>query len=109
MTEPHSSRLTAPFLLACLFGAWLGPRAAHACAGDCNGDGVVSIDELVTGVNIALGNDQLVACPSFDANGDGSVTIDEILSAVDALLNRCPAPNAPPVLPAPSVYRTYPG
>ena len=27
-----------------------------ACLGDCNGDGVVTIDELVLGVDIALGD-----------------------------------------------------
>ena len=29
---------------------------AQTCAGDCNGDGTVTINELILGVNIALGS-----------------------------------------------------
>ena len=32
-----------------------GERAAAQCAGDCDGNGAVSIAELITGVNMALG------------------------------------------------------
>jgi subtilase family serine protease len=59
------------------------------CAGDCNGDGVVTIDEIVTGVNIALGATPLSQCLSLDANGDGLVTVDELLRAVSDALNGC--------------------
>ncbi|MBI3782181.1 MAG: hypothetical protein HY270_02150 [Deltaproteobacteria bacterium] len=62
---------------------------AAVCVGDCNGDGEVTVDELITGVNIALGSANLSACAVFDANGDGEVTIDEILSAVNSALNGC--------------------
>jgi hypothetical protein len=55
--------------------------------GDCNGDGKVTIDELVTGVNIALGIEPLTACPAFDTNGDGQVTINELIAAVNVALN----------------------
>ncbi len=64
--------------------------AATSCRGDCNGDGMVSINELVTGVNIALGNSDVSSCPAFDANGDGEVTIDELIAAVNAALGGCP-------------------
>ena len=37
-----------------------------ACVGDCNGDGEVRINELILGVNIALGNAAVSACASFD-------------------------------------------
>ncbi|MBI3785312.1 MAG: trypsin-like serine protease, partial [Deltaproteobacteria bacterium] len=59
----------------------LGP-----CYGDCSGDGQVTINEILTGVNIALGNASVAACIAFDFNADGAVTIDEILSAVNAAL-----------------------
>ena len=38
-------------------GLWLATvRAANAqCVGDCDGDGTVAINELILGVNIALG------------------------------------------------------
>src|SRR5262245_16464989 len=38
-----------------LVGLLVG-RASAQCCGDCNGNGVVTIDELVTAVNIALGS-----------------------------------------------------
>lgn len=60
-----------------------------ACPGDCNGNGEVAVNELITGVNIALGNSTVDACPSFDRNGDGSVSINELIAAVNAALNGC--------------------
>lgn len=59
------------------------------CVGDCNEDFFVTVDELVAGVNIALGNVPLDQCPPFDANGDGRVTVDELLKAVNSLLVGC--------------------
>ena len=59
------------------------------CVGNCNGDGEVTVDELIKGVNIALGTLPLSDCLSFDANGDGIVTVDEIVKAVNAALNGC--------------------
>lgn len=55
-------------------------------AGDCDGNGVVTISELVTGVNIALGRRPLEECPAFDTNGDGRVGIEELVQAVNAAL-----------------------
>jgi len=60
------------------------------CVGDCNGTGMVTINELVLGVNIALGNLNIAICPAFDANGDGQVTIEELIEAVSNALNGCP-------------------
>jgi hypothetical protein len=59
------------------------------CAADCNGDGEVTVDELLTAVNIALGNAEVSACPPADASADGVVTVDEILRGVDAALDGC--------------------
>lgn len=61
-----------------------------SCSGDCGGDGNVSVDELVRGVNMALGNGEVSACPAFDTDGNGAVAIDELVSAVSAALNGCP-------------------
>ena len=38
--------------------------ARATCPGDCNGDGVVTVPEVVTVVNIALGSLPLSACPA---------------------------------------------
>lgn len=64
--------------------------AGPPCAGDCNGNGTVSIDELVTLVNIALQLADLAQCPAGDANGDGTIAIDELITAVRHALEGCP-------------------
>jgi hypothetical protein len=65
------------------------PASAPVCTGDCNGNGIVSIDELVRGVNIALNRALLSLCPAFDANADGQVFVNELVSAVAAALTGC--------------------
>ena len=62
---------------------------ARACVGDCDGDGAVTVDELLTGVNIALGSLPVSRCSSFDSNGDGEVTLDELIQATLRALNGC--------------------
>jgi hypothetical protein len=58
--------------------------------GDCNGNHVVTVDELVRGVNIALGNLPLAQCLPFDPNGDGGVGIAELVQGVNNALRGCP-------------------
>ena len=65
--------------------------AAAQCPGDCDGDGVVQVDEVVRGVRIALGEAPLDDCPAMDSSADGQVTVDELLRAVASLLDGCPA------------------
>jgi hypothetical protein len=66
------------------------------CVGDCNGDGTVTVDEILAMVNIALGiplgNVPVGGgdCRAGDANHDGQITVDEILAAVNNALNGCP-------------------
>jgi hypothetical protein len=50
--------------------------------GDCNRNGTVAIDELVRGVNIALGGAPVSECTPFDRVADGKVTIDELVRGV---------------------------
>jgi len=59
---------------------------AQENVGDCNGDGAVTVDELITGVNIALDSLPLSNCPQFDVNTDGQVTIDELIQGVNLAL-----------------------
>ena len=47
------------------------------------------MDEILTMVNIALGNAPLLNCEAADANHDGQVTIEEILTALNNALNGC--------------------
>jgi DNA-binding beta-propeller fold protein YncE len=60
-----------------------------ACAGDCNRDGAVTVDEVVTLVAIALGHALLHTCPGGDANGDGAISVDDILGAVHRAMVGC--------------------
>jgi parallel beta-helix repeat protein len=55
--------------------------------GDCNENGVVTIDELVLGLDIALERAPLSDCPGFDRNRDGALAIDELLGAVETALS----------------------
>lgn len=68
---------------------------ALACVGDCSGDGQVTVDEILTLVNVALDATPLADCPAGDANDDHVITIDEILRAVHNAVNGCtPGPPA---------------
>jgi subtilisin-like proprotein convertase family protein len=59
------------------------------CAGDCDGSGAVTVDELIRGVNIALGNAPVVDCRVLDRDGGGTVTVDELVAAVNNALAGC--------------------
>jgi hypothetical protein len=63
---------------------------AVSCLGDCGGDGLVTVDELLKMVNIALGLAAIENCLAGDANDDGQITIDELVSAVNHALTGCP-------------------
>lgn len=60
-----------------------------SCTGDCDAGGDVTVDEIIIGVNIALGNRPLDECGRFDRNQDGEVTVDEIVDAIQRALNGC--------------------
>jgi hypothetical protein len=67
------------------------PPPPPACAGDCDGSGEVSINELLLGVNILIGSTPLAQCAAMDTNDDGSVAINELIQAVNVALGSCPA------------------
>ena len=64
------------------------PRSVEppSCFGDCDGDGIVTIDEVVTLVSTALGNNLQLTCP-WPPNPPH---VAEILGAVNSLLFGCP-------------------
>lgn len=68
--------------------AFPAARAA-ACAGDCNDNDAVTINELVTMVAIALDENGVDACAAGDANLDGVINIDELVLAVTHALGEC--------------------
>jgi hypothetical protein len=67
---------------------------AEACAGDCDGDLTVAVDELIIGASIALKTAAVDACPAFDTDGNGAVEVDEIIAAVGNALAGCKDPTA---------------
>jgi len=64
------------------------PRAT--CAGDCNGNHEVTVEELILSVSIALGTAGDGECPPSDSDGDGLVSVDDIIRSVNVALSRCP-------------------
>jgi len=90
----------ALMLVASCVGPWVADGAwaqAGACAGDCNHDERVTIDELVSGVNVALGTLPIDRCPAVDVDGDEQVTVAELIAVVSASLTGCDHTNHPPV------------
>lgn len=67
---------------------------AQICEGDCANDGSVTVDEVVTGVNLALGTAPLSQCNPFDRDGSGGVTVDELVAGINNALSGCPTPPA---------------
>lgn len=69
-----------------------------SCAGDCDGDGTVTVAELIGGVASALGG--AAPCTALDGDRDGHATIGELIAAVNAALGGCPAAATPTETPA---------
>jgi parallel beta-helix repeat protein len=59
------------------------------CAGDCSVDGQVTVDEILRGVTLALGEGDVFACAALDVNADAAVTVDELLQAIVSALEGC--------------------
>ncbi len=74
---------------AMLVGVLVAPARGVDCPGDCDGNGQVTVDEIIVAVSIALGEAELGDCLAADSGGDGNVTVDELVMAVDAALNGC--------------------
>jgi len=90
----RQSVIRSLLLSVLLCGVLVAPGSA-ACTGDCNGDGEVTVNELISMVNIALGNADLSSCMAGDANGSGDITINEIIAGVNNALNGCTATPTP--------------
>jgi hypothetical protein len=96
-TPPGSERVLIPP------SAFLRPAAAEAsagatvvslvsrrCVGDCNGDGRVTVDDIVAALNVALGNTPLSSCPGGGTDRERHITVVAILAAANNALNGCP-------------------
>ena len=68
----------------------IAPSVVRAqCVGDCTNKSTVTVSDVLTLVNIALGTAEASTCMNGDANHDSQITIDEILTAVKNALSGC--------------------
>jgi hypothetical protein len=67
------------------------PAVGQTCPCDCNTDGFVRVDELVRGVNIAVGRAAATICPAADLDRSGAVAVNELVRCVGSALDGCDA------------------
>jgi len=85
----------------------LAPHSVAAvCPGDCDGNGRVTVDELVRGVSIALGSSALTECAAMDSTPDQIIQVNELVKAVSAALGACPTASPTVATPTPRVSPT---
>ncbi len=72
--------------------------SARVCCGDCNGDGIATLEELRSCLENPFGPGSCSAC---DCNHDGIVTTDEVVTVVNNILNGCFG--TPTATPTPTV------
>jgi hypothetical protein len=101
-------RLRAVAALPVVIALLARPLAAagQSCVGDCDGDGTVTVNELIQGVRMGLEGPAGSAClAAFDVVQDGTVLINEVLLGVISLLEGCLAPTPTPT-PVPTETAT---
>jgi hypothetical protein len=69
------------------------PIPTPVCVGDCDGGGSVTVNEIITLVNIALGTAHVADCSNGLVPGtvDADVTVASIIQAVNNALGSCPS------------------
>lgn len=69
-----------------------GCSASSTCAGDCDCSHTVTVTDIITMVNIALGIQNISVCPPGDADSSGTITVTDIIKAVNNALGVCTPP-----------------
>jgi hypothetical protein len=87
---PHQRGATVILVAATATATPTDTPTPITCTGDCDESGGVTINEIISMVNIALGTAQLSTCPLGDADESGAIEINEIVAAVSDALNGCP-------------------
>src|SRR5262249_7287415 len=74
---------------------------AAPCPCDCNDDGTIAINELVTALDVAFGSVPLSECSSFPECGGDAVcpAIVSLVQCVNAALSGCPVAPTPSLVP----------
>jgi hypothetical protein len=79
------------FAVVSALAAWgmtVATLAIAVCTGDCDGSACeVTVDEIISMVNIALGTASVSSCTAGDVDGNGEITINEIIASVGHALN----------------------
>ena len=70
------------------------------CVGDCDSSGMVTVDDVVTMVNVALGTTAISKCEAGDPDHTGTILINTIVAGVNNALHGCSA--APTRTPTPT-------
>lgn len=89
MSHWHTRSLSTLIAALVLFGLAAARAEAASCTGDCDDDRSVTVAELVTMINIALGDRSLDTCTRGDADANGSIEVDELIQAVNNGLFGC--------------------
>jgi YVTN family beta-propeller protein len=63
------------------------------CVGDCDGDGTVTVVDVIRALGVTFDPSALQSCESADIDGNRRVTVDELVSSVSHALSGCPAPS----------------
>jgi hypothetical protein len=92
-SNPNGFTILEPLLLFAAnnnsLGTELWALPLASCVGDCSGDGVVTVDELLLGIGIGLARSPASHCAAFDPNIDAVVDVNEIVQGVGNLLEGC--------------------
>lgn len=91
MSKVSMSREPLAAAILFLFVTATTPSSASPgpfCTGDCSGDGVVTVDEVVRLVSAVL-EGGIADCSQGDANQDRKITVNEVVAAVTKVLNGC--------------------
>lgn len=62
---------------------------ALGCAGNCDGDDAVTVDEIILLLNITHDRRDITACRSADSDGNGDTSAGAIIAAVNRALRGC--------------------
>lgn len=61
----------------------------QSCAGDCDGDGRITVDEILALVTTSLLGEATGDCPAGDTDDNGRITVDEVVAAIHHALRGC--------------------
>jgi hypothetical protein len=91
--RPHRWPGRRGVVTVAIVGMLVTRAVAQPCVGDCNGDGRVTVSELVTGVDMALGG--AAGCPAMACGDPGlGVSLNCLVVAVHNALTGCAAGGA---------------